>query len=239
MKNNCLIFDFDSTIVSIETFDHLIAKSIFSDNHQEQNARVEQIKKITDQAMSGKITFAESLQARFSSLKITKNELNSVNSEINNFITEGFIDLISEIKNDYEIFIVSGGFLEIISPVAEEIGIKKENCFANNFIFQNELIIGFDKDNILAKNGGKIEIVKKILQQKNYQKIFMIGDGSTDLEVSKAIREVNFCYAAFHTQRESVMKEVEKIDQNSANQIFKIFHQIADLKNFLKNYTKT
>ncbi len=200
-KKKCCIFDFDSTLVSIETLDFLISKSNSGEKKSVEN--------ITTLAMSGKITFADSLRMRFSNINLTKKDIEKLKDEICAYITNGFEQGISELKNDFDLYIISGGFIEIIYPVAQRLGISKDHCFANNFIFQGNEIIDFDQKNILAQNGGKPKIVAKILTDKSYEKIFMIGDGYTDLEVAKADHRVIFCGFGAHVAREAVRAEAK------------------------------
>lgn len=210
----CAIFDFDSTLVSIETLDFLIGKTA-KENQQE-------VEKITNMAMSGKLTFADSLRLRFAQIKLEKSDIDSLKNEICNYITDGFISGIKQLKSEFDIYIISGGFLEIIDPVAEKLGIAKENCFANNFIYEGLKIVGFDQSNIMAQNGGKPKIVAQILTKKYYDKIFMIGDGYTDLEVSKANPNIIFCGFGEHAAREAVIKEAPNF-----------FYNVGDLIKFL------
>jgi len=213
MKSKCAIFDFDSTLVAIETLDFLIAKTAKN--------QASEVEKITQLAMGGKMTFADSLRLRFENIKFTKSDIEKLKSEICSHITQGFTEFFAELK-DFDFYIISGGFLEIIYPVAEKLGIKKENCFANNFIFDGEKVIGFDEKNIMSQNGGKPKIVAEILAKNSYKKTFMIGDGYTDLEVSKTIPQVIFCGFGAHAARESVMKEAQNF-----------FYDVKSLQNFL------
>ncbi len=213
MKNKCAIFDFDSTLVAIETLDFLIAKT--SKNHSE-------VEKITQAAMSGKMSFADSLCQRFAEINLKKDDVNQLKNEICNYITDGFLVGLKSLENEFDFYIISGGFLEIIYPVADKLSIPRQNCFANNFIYEGDKIIGFDAENILAQNGGKPKIVKKILEKKSYQKTFMIGDGYTDLEVFKEIHEVVFCGFGGHVVRDSVVKEAKNF-----------FYKVDDLISFL------
>ena len=210
----CAIFDFDSTLVSIETLDFLIGKTA-KENQQE-------VEKITNMAMSGKLTFADSLRFRFAQIKLKKSDIDDLKNEICNYITDGFISGIKQLKSEFDIYIISGGFLEIIDPVAEKLDIAKENCFANNFIYEGLKIVGFDQSNIMSQNGGKPKIVAQILTKKSYDKIFMIGDGYTDLEVSKANPDVTFCGFGEHAAREAVIKEAPNF-----------FYNVGDLIKFL------
>ncbi len=214
MKNKCAIFDFDSTLVSIETLDFLIAKT--------SKDQKEEIEKITQAAMGGKMTFADSLRLRFADIKLTKSEIEELKSEICTYITDGFADGLNQLKSDFDFYIISGGFLEIIYPAADALGILRQNCFANNFVFDGEKVVGFEEQNILAQNGGKPKIVAQILAKKSYDKIFMVGDGYTDLEVAKANPKVTFCGFGKHAARPAVIKEAENF-----------FYSTNDLISFL------
>ena len=214
MKNNfCCIFDFDSTLVAIETLDFLIANT--AKNHASE------IEEVTKLAMGGKMTFADSLRLRFASANFEKSDVEKLKEEICNHITQGFAEFFAELKN-FDFYIISGGFLEIIYPVAKKFNIPKEHCFANEFRYEGNKITGFDEKNIMAQNGGKPKIVAEILKKNPYEKIFMIGDGYTDLEVSKAIPEVIFCGFGAHATRESVKKEAQNF-----------FYDVASLKKFI------
>ncbi|MBM5782141.1 MAG: HAD-IB family phosphatase [Pelagibacterales bacterium] len=216
-KKNCAIFDFDSTIVSIETLDFLIAKTA--------KDQKEVIEKITNLAMSGIMTFAESLKTRFSHIKLTKSDIENLKLEICNYITAGFLEGLRKIEQDFDFYIISGGFSEIIFPVAEKLRVKKQNCFANSFVYKEDKVIGFDETNILSQNGGKPKIVEQILLKNSYARIFMIGDGYTDLEVAKVNSKVTFCGFGMHAARDSVIKEAENF-----------FYNVDELIKFLSSF---
>lgn len=198
----CCIFDFDSTLVAIESLDFLIASL-----GQGQDSK--KIEETTSLAMSGKLSFADSLRIRFEGLKIHKSDIAKVQNSICSEITKGMVEGLNKLKEQSDIYIISGGFLDIIYPVADKLGIARDHCFANDFVYDGNEIKGYNKENILANNGGKPIIVSKIIAGKNYQKIFMIGDGYTDLEVSKALPEVTFCGFGMHAEREAVKKEAD------------------------------
>src|SRR5690606_25400597 len=90
------------------------------------------------------------------------------------------------------IFIISNGFREFIVPIVEEYGIKKENVFANSFKYdENGKIIGFDADNVLSSNNGKVAQLKSMNLVGD---VYVIGDGYTDYEI-KASGLANKFYA--------------------------------------------
>jgi D-3-phosphoglycerate dehydrogenase / 2-oxoglutarate reductase len=73
-----------------------------------------------------------------------------------------------------------------------EYGIKEENVFANEFIYdESGKIIDFNRDNVLSRNGGKSETIKDLNLEGD---IYVIGDGYTDYEI-KASGLANKFYA--------------------------------------------
>ena len=172
------IFDFDSTLVTKETLNEML-KPLLSEEKQKE------IDETTKLAMEGKITFRESLEKRLKIGGLNKNIVLKEQEITKQFITEGIENFIQELKNlkNTNIFIVSGGFKEIIMPTAKLLNIPETNIFANEFDFdKNENVIGA-KDSLLLQKQGKVAIIqdaknKNIIKGKS----IMIGDGYTDLE---------------------------------------------------------
>ena len=138
------------------------------------------------------------------------------------YLTKGAMENIQKIMLEHEVYIISGGFLEVIYPVAEKLGIKKEHCYANTFIYNGERVSGYDTSNPLSDNGGKIKIVEQIMQNKHYNKIYMVGDGYTDLEVAKSNSNIIFCGFGEHVVRKSVLEQSENF-----------FYNFQDLADFI------
>jgi HAD superfamily phosphoserine phosphatase-like hydrolase len=198
------IFDFDSTIVSIETLDFLISNIAGQGNSK--------IHEITNQAMGGNLSFGESLKMRFTSANLTKDHVIQMQNVIYKYITQGVVENITKLQDTHDLYIISGGFLEIMYPVAEKLQIPTENCFANEFLYNNEDIIGYNSSNPLADSGGKPKVINNIYN--NYDKVFMIGDGYTDLEVSKEIPSIIFCGFGQHAIRQAVLNEAKHFFYN-------------------------
>src|SRR3989338_10206993 len=74
-------FDFDSTLVSIESLDELIALSI-RENHEPDEAGkiLEEIRKITDMGMNGEIDFPESLSRRLKKAPVNRSHIKKFGS---------------------------------------------------------------------------------------------------------------------------------------------------------------
>lgn len=173
------IFDFDSTIVKTESLNDILTLSL--GNNQE---KIKQLQEITQLSMNGKLSFKESLDKRLTLSVINKNMIDIITNKTLNEITDNMENLIKIIlkNNNTEIFIVSGGFVEIIEPVADKLNIKLKNIYANKFIFNNDNVIGVE-ENLLLQEAGKAKVIQKLKNDKIIiGKTIMIGDGYTDLE---------------------------------------------------------
>jgi phosphoserine phosphatase len=210
---NC-IFDFDSTLVKSETLNDML--EIALDGDQE---KIKKIKEISDGAMNGlNISPLESINMRLTVATIDKNLINIMIEKSKAEITEGMVELIEKIKGRMNVFIVSGGFKEIIIPVAEILGIDKNNVFANEFLYDGQVVTGV-ADNILLQGKGKVRLIEKlkndgILVGKN----IMIGDGYTDLE-TYLYGAVDECIAFFGVVKRSRVDEEAKLKANTVKEL--------------------
>ncbi len=176
---NSFIFDFDSTIVSIETLDTII-KNKLDDEEIKQK-----IDDITKKSMNGELDFNTSITTRISSAQLNANDFKKMASEINNHIIPQIPEIITYlIEKEQNVFIISGGFIEIIKPTADKLGIPFTNCFANDIVVdENDNVTGI-LDTPLAYEKGKNAIVKQLrLQSALTGKVVMIGDGMSDFDV--------------------------------------------------------
>ena len=73
MKNLKIIFDFDSTILKFETIEILADYAL--KNNKNKNSILEEVKKITNQAMEGKLDFSSALAKRIALLNITNENI--------------------------------------------------------------------------------------------------------------------------------------------------------------------
>tara|TARA_Y100000588_G_scaffold368176_1_gene435758 strand:+ start:129 stop:794 length:666 start_codon:yes stop_codon:yes gene_type:complete len=175
-KNINLLIDFDSTFVSLESLDIISQLSIKNDK-----SSINKINKITDLAMRGEISFSKALNQRLEMLNINKELLEKTIIELNSNISSSFNENKDFFINNYKnIYIISGGFKELIFPIVKKFKISYNNIYANEFVFSNDKVCGINKNNVLSKDQGKVEVAKSI-SGKN----IIIGDGYTDYEVKK------------------------------------------------------
>ena len=182
-ENVYLILDFDSTIITKETLDELAKISLDKDNEKEQ--KIEEISNLTEKAMSGEISFLNALNKRIKILNADKKHLQSLSQKLNNSVSPSFKIFKDYIKENIDkIYIVSGGFTDLIYPTVREYGIKKNHIFANSFKFdEKDKIIGVDSERFLAQKSGKIKAVRSL---KLSGTVIVIGDGWTDYQIKEA-----------------------------------------------------
>ncbi|GAB2303085.1 hypothetical protein Dimus_037081 [Dionaea muscipula] len=138
----------------------------------------------TSRAMDGSVTFQEALAARLSLINPSLAKLHDFLEKKPPRISPGIAELVMKLKaKSIDIFLVSGGFRQMINPVASILEIPFENIFANQLLFGNAgEFVGFDKDEPTSWSGGKATAVQQIRKDHNYKTLVMIGDGATDLE---------------------------------------------------------
>lgn len=202
------IIDFDSTFTKVEALDILGEISLRDDPAKAE--KLQSIKDITDQGMEGKLTFRESLVKRVEILNANKDQISELISELKKKVSDSFQrNKEFLLENRADIYIISNGFKDFVSPIVTSFGIKPENVFANEFVYdESGKIIGFNEDNPLSKNNGKPETIKKL---KLSGDIYVIGDGYTDYEI-KASGVANKFYAfTENIHRPSVSSKADHI----------------------------
>tara|TARA_B110000438_G_scaffold258470_1_gene267197 strand:- start:20 stop:700 length:681 start_codon:yes stop_codon:yes gene_type:complete len=221
LNNKVLFIDFDSTFAQIETIDE-IAK-IALDNDPNKSKKINLINEITKNAMSGKISFSKALYDRLNILTIKSHHIKlaieMITKRISNSIkrNKDFIKL-----NANNIWIISGGFTQIICPCVIDYGIKPENVIANTLIINSGIVKGIDTKNPMSMDRGKIKAIKSL--QINLESI-MIGDGYTDYEVYQEEASDHFIYFSENILRPEVSNK-SKLIANSFEDVIDIIAKI-------------
>ncbi|MDR2526581.1 MAG: HAD-IB family phosphatase [Rickettsiales bacterium] len=207
---NNIIFDFDSTIVENESFNDLLKIALKGDKEKSK-----QVDEIVNKSMNGIISVKESLEFRFKIATPNKEQIKEVVNSAK--IVYGMQALIKDLLKESNVYIVSGGFKEMIIPVAEILGISSNNVYANEFIYNKDNVISV-KESVLTEQQGKAKIIKSLNIKT---KKIMVGDGWTDLEtyLYGAVDE----FIAFFgvVKREKVDKEA-KLKANNVDELRKI-----------------
>ena len=177
------VFDFDSTLMQGETLE-FIAREYNIENL---------MKKITTDAMEGKIDFFESLTQRVALLKGAKEE--KVTDICKNLpYTEGAKETISELhKMGYKVVCFSGGYETATIPAQHILGYDAQ--FSNLLHFKNGEMTGLVGGEMMFSD-SKGKMLKRLQNLFNISEdnTLTVGDGANDLSMFKhAGKRVAFC----------------------------------------------
>ena len=199
-KKRLVLLDVDSTLIQEEVIELLANKA---------GAGAE-VARITAAAMSGQIEFAEALDARVKLLTgLPETVLEEVRQEIT--LTAGARELISALqKLGHQVGIVSGGFIDVIEPLAKELNI--------DFIRANKLEIIEGKltgrlEGSVIDRAGKAQALRdfaKILDVEIAETV-AIGDGANDIDMLK-IAGIGIAFNA-----KPILQSVADISLNTPN----------------------
>ncbi|PWZ29844.1 Phosphoserine phosphatase, chloroplastic [Zea mays] len=198
---DAVCFDVDSTVILDEGIDELA----------DFCGAGKAVAEWTAKAMTGTVPFEEALAARLSLIKPSLSQVEECLEKRPPRISPGMADLVNKLKsNNIDVFLVSGGFRQMIKPVAFELGIPPENITANQLLFGTlGEYAGFDPTEPTSRSGGKAKAVQQIKQDHGYKTVVMIGDGATDLEARQpGGADLFICYAGVQ-MREPVAAQAD------------------------------
>ena len=178
-----LIFDFDSTLVDFETLEAL-ADIALADTPDAGAVRA-RIAALTDQAMAGEIGFGDALRQRLALLPLTRDHVRVLAGQASAHLTGSVrrnLRFFEEHRG--EVVIISGGFREVIAPVAEELGVAPDRVLCNDLVYDAEgRVTGVDDANPLSHANGKPAAIHALNLSG---RVVMVGDGWNDAEVKLA-----------------------------------------------------
>lgn len=207
-SNKKFIIDFDSTFMQVEALDVLGEITLKDD--PKKSEKLQAIKDITDMGMDGSLNFRESLERRLDILKPNQAQIIDLIDALKSKVSKSFKrNKEFLLENADNIIIISNGFKDFIAPIVSDFGIKKENVFANDFVYdQTGKVIDFNRENVLSRNGGKSETIKRLNLQGD---IYVIGDGYTDYEIKAAGLANKFYAFTENVEREKVTSKADHI----------------------------
>ncbi|EHP88809.1 phosphoserine phosphatase SerB [Methanotorris formicicus] len=182
-KKKIVLFDFDSTLVDCETIDE-IAKEAGVE---------EEVKKITKEAMEGKLNFEQSLRKRVSLLKGLPVE--KVEKAVSNIkLMNGAEETIKELKKKgYVVGVVSGGFDIAVKRIKEKL--ELDYAYANELIENDGILTGEVRGPVMSET-AKGDILEEIARKEgvDLKDTIAVGDGANDISMfNKAGLKIAFC----------------------------------------------
>ncbi|EEF47763.1 phosphoserine phosphatase, chloroplastic [Ricinus communis] len=196
---DAVCFDVDSTVCLDEGIDELA----------EYCGAGNAVAEWTAKAMGGSVPFEEALAARLSLFKPSLSQVHDFLEKRPPKLSPGIEELIKKLKaKNTNVYLISGGFRQMINPVASILGIPPENIFANQLLFGNSgEFLGFDANEPTSRSGGKATAVQQIRKVQGYKSLVMIGDGATDLEARKpGGADMFICYAGVQLREAVAVK---------------------------------
>lgn len=205
------IIDFDSTFTRVEALD--ILGEIALDGRADKEERLQAIKDITDLGMEGKVSLAESLEERIQLLDAHRDHLDELISRLRKKVSTSFMRNREFLEQHAPtIYIISNGFKDFVVPIVSEYGVKPEHVFANTFVFDEEgKIVSYDKENLLARNGGKPRQIEALGLEGE---VIVIGDGHTDYEIKEAGAASEFYAFTENIKRDTVTEKADHVAPN-------------------------
>ncbi len=168
-----IIFDMDSTLIQREVIEELAGLC---------DAR-EEVKKITEEAMNGKLDFTQSLEKRVSMLKgLQRHHMDRLLDEIP--LTPGVEPFIKIVKSlGFKVGVISGGFNFFTDHFKAKLGL--DYSFANTLEFDSEGKLTGKLTGPIVDADQKAHLLDFLAQQDgiSLEQVVAIGDGANDLKM--------------------------------------------------------
>lgn len=170
-----VVMDVDSTLIQDEVVDLLAERAGVAD----------QVKDITERAMRGELDFADSLRERVALLAgLPATVLDDVRQAVR--LTPGARTLIATLRDlALSVGVVSGGFIEVVEPLAAELGITYAH--ANRLETRDGRLTG-RIDGPIVDRATKATKLREWAAQEGLpmSRTIAIGDGANDLDMLAA-----------------------------------------------------
>ncbi|CAJ0582338.1 unnamed protein product, partial [Mesorhabditis spiculigera] len=149
----------------------------------------EAIEKITNLAMSGSFSHADSMRMRLNMMNISraqyeqflKIQMNSTKEHL----APGGVDLIAALKKKgIDVYLVGGGFRENANNLADYLGISRDHTFSHDLVFDaNGNYKDLDVSGVSDGQGhhGKSNLLRVLKAERNIKKLVMLGDATIDM----------------------------------------------------------
>ncbi len=175
MKKFLVVLDVDSTLIEQEVIELLAERVGLRD----------QVKNLTDLAMSGEIDFRDALLQRVSLLEgLSAEVFEDLLAEIK--ITDGVAELIGAVhKSGGLVGAISGGFSQVLEPLAGKLGL--DFFMANNLEIHEGVMTGkIDGDIVDADKKAQTLLHWAENHGFNVADTVAIGDGANDIPMLRA-----------------------------------------------------
>lgn len=200
-----VIFDFDSTLITAESLEVLVAASLARDPALQAGFEA-----ITRGGMEGRIGFEESLSARLALAKPTRADIQAFAEQLDTLWTPGMPDLVAELRwRGVDVWVTSGALMDCLVPAASRLGIPMDQVRGVRTIWdEHGTLMGPDPDDLFSRS--KVEGIRHA--RPNWESpAVMVGDGATDRAVVDAGLADWFVAYTGNVAREAVTRGVPHV----------------------------
>ncbi|MCP2679931.1 HAD-IB family phosphatase [Maricaulaceae bacterium NA33B04] len=182
MSDTLIVFDVDSTLLSVESLDFTVQRALRSAPDGPERAAA--LSALTDQGMAGEIDFRTSLERRIAIAGLTRDSVEAGAQALIEYLTDGMDQMLTRLRaQGVSVFAVSGGFEDLIRPALSHLGFDANAIHANRFTFASDGgVTGFDRTRPTSRSGGKAQVVAQLKASLGASHAVMVGDGMTDFE---------------------------------------------------------
>lgn len=177
MKN--IIFDVDSTLVTIEGLDFLA---------ELKNKQAELVS-LTSQAMNGQLSMRKAMEIKMNTIRPSYSNLVQMGQAYLDHIVPGAQETIPQLQAaGHTVWILTGNFQPAVGMLADCLGIPPKHVITNEIEFdEHGEYVGINLDHPLSNNHGKAKIIQQY--GKRLQNAIMVGDGATDLDTKLVVEK--------------------------------------------------
>lgn len=174
-----ILFDCDSTLSAIEGIDELA---------RVRGPRVfAEVEAMTNAAMEGKIAVEDVFARRLAIIRPRRADAATVGRQYVERVEPTAAATVARLKSTgWTPVILSGGFRQIIEPLAAHLGIDRIEAVDLHFDAAGEYT-GFDGKFPTTRSGGKPERILELKQELTPARTVMVGDGASDLEAKPVV----------------------------------------------------
>ena len=174
-----VIFDCDSTLSAIEGIDELArvrGPQVFAE-----------VEAMTTAAMEGKIAVEDVFARRLAIIRPRRADVAAVGRLYIEKVEPTAVTTVTQLKAaGWTPLILSGGFRQIIEPLAAHLGIARIEAVDLYFDAAGDYM-GFDEKFPTTRSGGKPELITALKRELAPARTVMVGDGASDLETKPVV----------------------------------------------------